>query len=459
MTLFGSSGTRGVATRKVGPEFAARLAAAAATVWDADRVALARDTRTTGGLLADAAAAGLAGAGATVERLGVLPTPGAQTHADREGVPALVVTASHNPPEYNGLKLVEADGVEATLGTLRAVEEVFEAESHDRAAWDAVGARFRVDGAGESYVEGIVDAVDRSAIGAADLTVALDPGHGSGCETTPDLLRRLGCRVLTVNAQPDGHFPGRDPEPVPEHLADLRRLVRASDADLGVAHDGDADRAIFVDESGEQVSGDASFAALAAADLAPGDTLVSAVNVSGRVVDAVEAAGAALSLTPIGSTHIVSRVRELRDGGVPVPVAGEGNGGVAFPPYRLARDGAYTAARFLELVADAPASEVVAPHGGYRAERRAIEHGGDPAPLLAAVQDAAERAADGEGPLAADAPPDLTTIDGYRLDYDGAWVLARASGTEPVVRVVGEARDPDRAASLVERMADVARDA
>ncbi len=443
MELFGSSGVRGVANEELTPELVGQIARAAGTVWDADRVAVARDTRTTGRMLADAVSSGLASVGADVDRLGVIPTPGAQAYARRESVPAVMVTASHNPPEYNGIKLVGADGVELAVADLERVEAVIEEGSFDDAAWNEVGREYDVEGGRRNYVREVLDAVDREAIAAADLTVALDPGHGAGALTSPEVFRRLGCRVITVNGQPDGHFPGRDPEPVPENLADLGRLVRATDADVGIAHDGDADRAIVFDERGEYVEGDAALAALAAAELEAGDTTVSAVNVSQRLVDVADEVGADLVLTPIGSTYIVTRIRDLLVEGRSVPVAGEGNGGIFFPDYRLARDGAYTAARFLELVADRPASEIVAPYGGYHNVRRNVS-AADP-DERAAMLDAAER-------HAREADADLDTTDGYRLDYGDAWVLARPSGTEPLVRVYAEARDPERARSLADRM-------
>jgi phosphomannomutase/phosphoglucomutase len=212
-----------------------------------------------------------------------------------------------------------------------------------------------------------------------------------------------------------------------------------------VAHDGDADRAIFVDETGSFVEGDAALAALAAAELGPGDVAVSAVNASQRLVDVAEAAGADLRLTPIGSTHIITAIRELQAAGRTVPVAGEGNGGVIFPGYRTARDGAFTAARFCELLVDRPASEVVAEYDGYHNVRRdvAYEDDDDRAAMLSAVARRAERA---------DAEVDAT--DGYRLDYGDAWVLARPSGTEPIVRVYAEAREQDRARTLADGMVE-----
>ena len=447
MEVFGSSGVRAVAGEELTPGFVGRVAAAAGTVLGADEVAVARDTRTTGRLFADAAASNLAAIGCTVHRLGVVPTPGAQAYAERHGVPAVVITASHNPPEYNGVKLVGDDGVELPRGTLERVENHLLAEEFEYVRYDAVGASREVRTANDAYVEELLGRLAlegvRERIADAGLTVALDPGHGAGCLTSPEFFRRLGCRVVTVNAQPDGHFPGRDPEPVAANLADLRRLVRSTDADVGVAHDGDADRAIVVDETGTHVEGDVALAALAAAELDPGDVAVSAVNVSQRLVDVANAAGADLELTPIGSTYIVSRIRELRAGGRDVPVAGEGNGGVLFPEYRIARDGAYTAARFLALLADRPASDVVAAHSGYANVRENLTYR-DPderEAMLAAAEAHADRA-----------EAEVSTIDGYRLDFGDGWVLARPSGTEPLVRLYAEARTRERARNLLEGM-------
>jgi phosphomannomutase/phosphoglucomutase len=454
MKVFGSSGTRGVANDELTPGFVLRVAKAAGTAWSAERVAIARDTRATGRMLADAAAAGLASVGVDVDRLDVVATPGAQAYAEREGVPVVMITASHNPPEYNGVKLVGADGVELAVEDLERVEDVLVGETFADADWDEVGSETRVADARDRYVEELLASVDRETIADADLTVALDPGHGAGCLTSPRFFRRLGCKVVTVNAQPDGHFPGRDPEPVPKNLADLGRLVRSTNADVGIAHDGDADRAIFYDEHGEYVEGDATLAALAAAKLEPGDTTVSAVNVSQRLVDVAKDAGADLELTPIGSTNIITRIEELEADGEHVPVAGEGNGGIFFPDYRLSRDGAFIGARFLELVADRPVSEIVAPYDGYHNVRRNLDY--DTEDERTAMLDAAEA-------VAADADAELSTIDGYRLDYGDAWVLARPSGTEPLVRVYAEARTEDRANELadfvVAELADARDDA
>ncbi|WP_248895886.1 phosphoglucosamine mutase [Haloplanus halobius] len=441
MQLFGSSGTRGVVGEEFTPDLVRRVASAAATVWDADRVAVARDTRLSGEPLADVAAGTLASAGVDVDRLGVVPTPGVAHYCETAGVPAVLLTASHNPPAYNGVKLVGADGTELSVDGYERVEEHVLADTDTLAPWDGVGTTRLVDGVNDDYRAALCAGVDRDAIAAADLTVALDPGHGAGALVSPEFFRELGCAVRTVNADPDGHFPGRDPEPVAENLTALRRLVRSTDADVGIAHDGDADRAIFVDERGAFIDGDTSFAALAAGELDAGDVVVTAVNVSQRLVDVVADAGADLDLTPIGSTHIITRVGERQRAGETVPIAGEGNGGVFFPDYRLTRDGAYTAAKFLERLArvDAPASEVVAPYTDYHFVRENVGYDTD------AERDRLLGAAEA---YARDADADLDTTDGYRLDFGDAWLLVRPSGTEPKIRIYAEARDADRAADL-----------
>ncbi|MFB6194176.1 MAG: phosphoglucosamine mutase [Halobaculum sp.] len=452
MQIFGSSGTRGRVGTEFTPEFVVGIAAAAATELDAARIAIGRDTRTTSPTFADAAAAGVAGIGTDVARLGVVPTPGVARYCAEHGVPGIVVTASHNPPAYNGIKLLGADGSGLSVATLERVESHLLNESFDRAGWETVGTRTRVSGAADAYADDVIAALDGDSVAEADLTVAVDPGHGAGCDVAPRVYRELGCEVVTLNAQPDGRFPGRSPEPVPDELRDLERLVRARDADVGVAHDGDADRAVFVDETGTVVPAEASLAALAERAATAGDTVVSAVNVSQRLVDACERVGAQLELTPIGATNITTRVQELWDEGRRVPLAGEGNGGVFYPDYRLARDGAFVAGKFLELLAetDRTASEIAGRYADYHAVRHNL--GYDTEADRDAMLAAAERFAERERREAA---AEITTIDGYRLDYGDAWVLVRPSGTEPKVRVYAESDDPERAAEL----ADAARDA
>jgi phosphomannomutase/phosphoglucomutase len=449
MDVFGSSGIRGITSEELAPADVLTVAQAAGDVFETDRVAIGQDTRRTGQLFVEAAASGLASVGCAVDRVGIVPTPSLQAYCERVGVPGVMITASHNPPEYNGVKLCGSDGVELTSDTLEQIERRL-GEQQTLARWDETGTITDIDGANRDYREQLLDAVDRDRIADADLTVAIDPGHGAGSLTSPTLFRELGCRVITVNAQPDGHFPGRRPEPVEDNLSDLGRLVRSSEADIGIAHDGDADRAIFFDERGEFVEGDAALAALAAEELSEDDVAVSAVNASQRLVDVADDAGAALRMTPIGSTHLITEIRDRQAEGRSVPIAGEGNGGIIFPTYRIARDGAYTAARFCELLTDQPASELVAAYDDYDNVRRNVEYASE------SEREAMIRAIE---QTAGDATATLDQTDGYRLNFDDGWVLARPSGTEPVIRVYAEARESARVNDLASLMVDAIEDA
>lgn len=449
MGVFGSSGIRGIANEDLTPAFVERIAAAVGSEWSADRVAIGRDPRLSGPLFANAVAAGFMAVGVDVERLGVLPTPALQAYLQRTGRFGCMITASHNPREYNGVKFFVEEGRELAGPGLERIETAVAERTRASVPWDGTGTESRVDNARRAYVRELVDACDRAAIAGAGLTVAVDPGHGATCATTPELCRRLGCRVVTVNASPDGRFPGRSPEPVPGVLGDLQRLVRASDADLGVAHDGDGDRAVFIDEEGDIVPGDTVLAILTEALVEEGDTVVTAVNASDRIAEAVAARGGRLERTAIGSTHIVDRVATCRERGATVPVAGESNGGIFLPEERLIRDGALVLGRILELAVERPFGALADAYDDYVVERRSIRYGsaGEREDMLAAIED-----------VAAEWAGAVERIDGVRLAAEDGWVLARASGTEPLVRITAEAPERERANEYLRVVLDAVED-
>ena len=445
MELFGSSGTRGVVGEDMTPAFIERLAAVAATEWDHSRVGVGIDTRTTGPMLADAACSGITSTGTDVDLVGVVPTPALQDHLAREGIPGCMLTASHNPPEYNGMKLFAASGVELGGDALDRIAGAFEAAVRQRARWDNIGRIRSRDGIIDRYVNGILACLDGDRLREAELTVAMDPGHGSGIESTAKLCRELGCRVVSVNDTPDGRFPGRAPEPRLDQLDDLAGLVRASHADLGVAHDGDADRAMFVDERGRVVDGHTTLAILADACVEKGDVVVTAVNASQRVGDAVEARGGRLERTAIGSARIVEQTQTCQSAGHRVPLAGEGNGGIFLPETRLTRDGALVLGRMLELVAERALSELADRHDEYALVRRTRPYGSpeERARLLSAVHE-----------FARSSEATLDRTDGVRLAFPDGWVLVRPSGTEPVIRITAESSDRDTARRRIMEILD-----
>src|SRR5438105_4656474 len=258
----------------------------------------------------------------------------------------------------------------------------------------------------------------------------------AGCVMTPYLLRSLGCRVLSLNAQPDGAFPGRLPEPTPDHLGDLIRVVREMHADIGIAHDGDADRATFVDDQGAFVVGDKSLALLArSAVKSRGGTVVTPVSTSTVVEDVVRAAGGTVVRTRVGSPIVARTMFET--GAV---FGGEENGGAIFPEHQFCRDGAMSAAKMLEILAHEgqALSALVAALPQYHIKKSNVSV---PVERREAVLASIVELAKGRK---------VDTTDGVKiLEKDGA-VLVRPSGTEPIFRVYAEARTPARADALAD---------
>jgi phosphomannomutase/phosphoglucomutase len=435
--LFGTNGVRGVVNAELTVEMVTRLAASAAEVLG-EELAIGRDGRTTSPMLRDAAVAGLLSQGCTVHDLGVLPTPALQYAVKTLRLDGgIMVTASHNPPEFNGVKTVAADGVETSRETEDRIEETYFAGGPEPAPWDRVGKVIEGDALG-LYMDAVVKQVDSSVVKAAQLSIAIDPGSGVAALTAPEIARRLGCRVFTINAEIDGTFPGRNSEPRPDNLSGLSELVRTSGADLGIAFDGDGDRSIFADERGAVYYGDRSLALLAKAYVKthPGAEIVTSVSSSRAVQDVVEAAGGRVIWTPVGSV-VISRA--MVEGGV--MFGGEENGGIMYGPHQAVRDGSMIMALVLELIARTgkPLSRLFAELPQYaQAKDRVI----CPNELKERTLEALNKRVKAHR---------IETIDGLKLCYDdGAWILFRPSGTEPVFRLYAEAATQERAQELVD---------
>ncbi len=436
--LFGTNGIRGVVGKDMNADLALRVGKAIGTHFDGGSVALARDTRLSGPMLSLAVASGLMAAGCEVVDLGVVPTPCAQYYVHTLGQQkgGVVITASHNPREFNGIKAIDGRGMEMDRSEEEAIEAIY-TEGRSRAAdWSRVGS-LRTDGSAiDRYLAGILSHVDVEAIRRRAFTVAVDSGNGAGCVTSPYLLRALGCRVITLNGQPDGAFPGRLPEPTAEHLGDLMRFVVQAHADLGVAHDGDADRAIFVDDAGAFLFGDKSLAILAREELrAHTGIVVTPVSTSSMLDDVVREAGGSVQRTRVGSPIVA---RAMFEGGA--VFGGEENGGVIFPAHQFCRDGGMSLAKMLNALAreGKPLSAVAAALPQYSLAKAGLEV---PVERRAAVLEAIVRLAQGRR---------VETLDGVKIHEPDGWVLVRPSGTEPLFRVYAEAKTPDRAKALAD---------
>jgi phosphoglucosamine mutase len=255
----------------------------------------------------------------------------------------------------------------------------------------------------------------------------VDLGNGAG-GVTADVLYELGCDVETLNGQPDGRFPGRPSEPTAETCESLSAHVAATDADLGIAHDGDADRMLAVDETGAFVGGDVLLALFARAEAGTGERVAAPVDTSLAVDDAVDDVGASVVRTRVGDVYVAERARESD-----VAFGGEPSGAWIWPDETLCPDGPLAAVTLAALVdQDGPLSEQVAGVEQYPLRREALACS-ETGPLMEAVTDLVDAEYD-----------DVDTIDGVRVGLDTGWFLVRASGTQPLVRLTAEARDPDR---------------
>ncbi len=471
MSLFGTAGIRGSVREDVTPEVALSVGRAAGR--DGAAFVVGRDGRTTGGGLADAVAAGLQSAGADVVRLGRVPTP-ALAYASR-GRRGVMVTASHNPPTDNGLKLF-VDGVEYDRDAERRVADRV-AGPATSVAWDEWGgsrresvlADYREDVAGHAREVGTGGVVaDRVRGGETDgddgagerplasLRVAVDCGNGMGSVATPTALRALGADVVAVNANVDGAFPARESKPTPESLAEFRRLLSAAGDgenaggggdsaagepfDLGLAHDGDADRTVVLAGNGEVVHEDTVLAVLAEHYVrrsAAGDpVVVTTPNASARIDERVAAAGGRVERVRLGALHEgIAAARETGEDGTRVVFAGE--------PWKHVHtgwggwiDGVATAVVVATLVAGA---------GGLAPLRRPVSE----RPYRKVSVDCPDERKERAMALVAERLPEavdggVDTEYGVRVDRpDGSWVLVRPSGTEPYLRTYAESDDVD----------------
>ena len=439
------SGVRGLVGDPLTPELMAGIAAALGAhlreVEGGRTVCVGRDSRVSGPMFVRAVTAGLQSVGCDVVDLGVVPTPTllmAVRHHDAIG--GVGVTASHNPAEWNALKLVSSEGIfldaERSARFRRYLAEV----DPPRAPWDELGRVEADDEAWSRHLEQILDLpqIDVDAIRAAELKVAVDCVHGAGGPPVRELLERLGCRVVGMGMEPDGLFP-RDPEPTAANLAGLGELVTGHGADVGLAIDPDADRLSLVDENGRPMGEDLTLALAAAAVLAgtPGP-VVTNLSTSQVLDDVARAFAVPLHRSPVGEVNVARRMQH--EGAV---VGGEGNGGVILPALHHTRDAPLASALILQHLAGEglKPSEAAARWPSYEIVKEKVVF---------------PRAAldDGYAALSSDLEAeDMDDADGLRLSWPSrkAWLHVRPSGTEPVVRLIAEASDAEAARALVDR--------
>ena len=438
--MFGTNGIRGVVNRELTPELTLRVAESIGTFFERGNIVLGYDGRTSNIMLANAITSGLISTGCNVYNAGMAPTPCIQYATKKHRMDGCVmITASHNPPEYNGIKVMGKDGVEIPRQQEIEIENIYFRNKMNRVEWDKVGHKYILPGVLDEYKEAIKKHIDVDAVSKKHFHVVIDSANGVGGLVTPYLLRELGCRVTTINANIDGTFPGRLPEPRPETLQDLAATVKVAEADFGVAFDGDADRAIFVDEKGSVQWGDRTFALVEKVFLQEnrGETVVTPVSSSQVVKDVADEYSGKLVWTKVGSTIVSFTMKKLA-----AKLGGEENGGVFYGPHQPVRDGAMTAALILDIMAKTSKklSQLLNEMPHYYLEKDKIRCPNEKQQQVLEKLTAELKHLKPE------------TIDGVKLWFpDKSSILIRPSGTEPIYRFYAEAKTKEKAAKLVKK--------
>lgn len=436
------SGIRGRVGEALTPEIVASYAAAfgawALAKTPGRPVILGRDSRVSGPMFHRVAIAALQSVGAHVIDIGLTTTPTCQLAVeDQHAAGGIMLSASHNPIEWNALKFIGPSGLflEAREGTeMRALVE----KGIPRATWDKLGAVEVDSGAAQRHIERIlaIPFIDATAIRARRFRVAVDCVRGAGSVIVPALLEQLGCEMTAIHTEPDGRFP-RPPEPVAENLGELERLVAKTGAALGLAVDPDVDRLALVSDKGKAIGEDYTLALASMLVLRHRmGPVVTNLSTSLVVQDAVTRAGSKLTLAPVGEVNVAVRMREMN-----AVIGGEGNGGVILSEVHLGRDAPVGIALILQLLAETGKS---------------LSALVDELPRYAIVKDKLDRPEaklDTVYAALRKAFPDaaVDTQDGLRLAWNDRWLHVRPSGTEPIVRVIAEGPTESDARSLVQR--------
>jgi len=437
--LFGTNGIRGTVNKELTPEKATKIASATGTFFNKKNLLLGCDARTSGPMLAKAVIAGLTATGCNVYFAGMAPTPALQYAVKNHCMGgAVIITASHNPPEYNGIKVIWNDGIEISHEQETEIERIYFEDKPVFAEWDKLGAEHDFAVANDEYVEAVKKHVNVSEIAEKHYHVVVDAANSVGSLAAPRLLRELGCKVTTVNANIDGTFPGRMPEPRPENLKELATAVKAVNADFGVAFDGDADRSIFVGENGEVYWGDKTFALIEKHFLMenPNAKIVTPVSSSTLVKDVAEAFKGEIVWTKVGSVTVSQTMKEVK-----AKLGGEENGGVFYGPHQAVRDGAMTTALILSIMTKTgkKLSELIAEQPRYFLEKGKV----------ACPEEKKEKVLKKLVEQLKDA--NVSLIDGVKIWFeDKCAILVRPSGTEPVYRLYAEAKSHEKALKLIE---------
>jgi len=434
--LFGTNGIRGIVNNDMNCELALGIGKAFGTYLKKTvkrpKVAIGTDARLSNHMLKNAISAGLLSTGCDVIDVGLVPTPALQFAVKKKDFDSgVVITASHNPPQFNGIKVIASNGTEFSKDMEDDIERIYFDKTYSLAEWNDVGKLTIRDDIVDLYINGILSNIDVDLIKKQQYNVVLDCSNGAGCVATPIILEKLGCNITELYCEPDGTFPGHNSEPIPENLKTIIQKVTEVKANFGVAQDGDADRAIFIDEYGTYLWGDKTLA-LAAKYITKqkkGGTTVTPVTTSSCFDDVVAENGGVVIHTRVGSP-VVARVM-IETNAV---FGGEENGGLIFPEMQYCRDSAMTIVKIMEIMAKEKKtlSELIGEIPIYEMHKTKINCPNDKKDIV--IKKITDQIREDSSIIR------LDETDGIKLYVKDGWILMRPSGTEPIFRVYSESK-------------------
>ena len=422
--LFGTNGVRGVFAEDFTLEFVHDLVLAISTYFKEGTILVGYDGRHSSTVISKLVCSTLNFAGLDCHLAGLVPTPCLEFATKTLGYDGgIMITASHNPPEYNGIKPIASDGVEISREDENVIEEIFFKKNWKQRS-STFGSTKNDDRAIETYLDGIKSQVDVSKIKSKNLKVILDLGNGAQAVTAIKLCEQLRCEVITINQQIDGSFPGRGSEPTPNNLQELSSTVVKNNADLGIAFDGDGDRSIFCDNKGMLLSGDKSALLLSNYLLKknPNSKVVTCTNSGNSIDEIVTQTNSTVIRTKVGSIEVSRKM--ITENAL---LGFEENGGFMFGKHNHVRDGGMTLALFLELLASSNKSlneELATLPPSFTTKDKISCKKEDVDRIISKLLDEF---------------PNSDISDGIKIIFDKKnWVMVRPSGTEPIIRIYAE---------------------
>ena len=455
--LFGTNGVRGIFSEDFTLEFVNDLVMSLATYFKKGKILVGYDGRHSSPIVAKIVSSTLNYSGLDCYMAGLVPTPCLEYATKKLGYDGgLMITASHNPPQYNGIKSVACDGVEISREDERKIEQIFDEKNWLKA--DSFGKTFDEPNAISTYIDGIIS-MTSSNIQKKKFKVCLDLGNGAQSVTARKLCEKLGCEVFTINEDIDGDFPGRGSEPTPQNLDELSKLVVETKSDFGIAFDGDGDRSIFCDENGTILTGDSSALILCddIVDIFTGGTnhrtieVVTCLNSGSaieKIIEKKKQNGADINLvrTKVGSVEVSRRMVESNSSCV---IGYEENGGFMYGYHNHVRDGGMTLGLMLALLASPPSySESTGDYYTYTLSEK-IKDLPPSFTTKTKIECSLEQSTVVISELLKEFP-NSDTSDGIKIQVDDDnWVMIRPSGTEPIIRIYGESNSQQNLDSLI----------